>query len=271
MNKVQQYSSLTEVADFFSAISKDYVSFYDNQSFLGQYFSQRLAIVYRHLRQVLESQPNPKLLDLGCGPGMLFDYLHRQDHHNWEFWGTDIAEGMIRECTQKFGHLDNAHFAVGQVQNPEFPDQSFDAVICLGVLEYLEPEAAEVAIAQMNRVLKPNGVLILSLTSNHSLYGWNKNLISKIKRLVSQLKGRAYQPNVGDGRRFEEHKVRRLLLDQSLDEVETEYFGLNLLFPWVDNKFPKLSTQLYGWCDRLFERRLRWPYSAMVIKAKKSE
>jgi ubiquinone/menaquinone biosynthesis C-methylase UbiE len=104
-----------------------------------------------------------KVLDIGCGPAVMTDDLLRR---GCTVCGIDVSEKMIDLALAKMENHDlrqNACFSVGDIENLEFPDGHFDAVICMGVLEYLLDDRP--AISEMSRVLKPGGIAIITTPS----------------------------------------------------------------------------------------------------------
>src|SRR3989339_333564 len=49
-----------------------------------------------------------KVLDVGCGPGVMVDGFKAKDY---DFYGVDLAQDMIDKCLEKYGNLDNVHFS----------------------------------------------------------------------------------------------------------------------------------------------------------------
>lgn len=105
----------------------------------------------RLAQEMLEAEvpPAAKVLDVGCGPG---EMAARLTGRGYEVWGLDIAEPMIRYARARCGA---DRFRVGDAENIPFADNTFDAVICLAVVEYLD--ADERALREIRRVLKPGG------------------------------------------------------------------------------------------------------------------
>ena len=104
---------------------------------------------------------NARVLDIGCGPGVFTKELLK---NGCEVWGIDVSEAMIglaQKRAKEEGYYKNFHFSVGDIENLNFPDKNFDFVFCVGVLEYLKDDSA--AIRQMNRVLKDNGRIIITV------------------------------------------------------------------------------------------------------------
>ena len=101
--------------------------------------------------------PGSKVLDVGCGTG---EMAARLAEGGYEAWGVDIAEPMIRYACHRHK---SGQFRVGDVERIPFDDNSFDAVVCLGVIEYLAND--ERALSEIRRVLKPGGSAVVSTPS----------------------------------------------------------------------------------------------------------
>jgi ubiquinone/menaquinone biosynthesis C-methylase UbiE len=98
-----------------------------------------------------------KVLDLGCGPGETSALLMQR---GYDVWGVDIAEPMIRHARERCG---TDQFRLGDLEDIPFPDGMFDAVVCLGAIEYLDSDAK--ALGEIRRVLVPGGTAILATPS----------------------------------------------------------------------------------------------------------
>src|SRR5262245_65977784 len=71
-----------------------------------------------------------KVLDLGCGTG---EMAARLAERGYEVWGVDIAEPMVRYASH---HHKSGRFRVGDLEHIPFEDNTLDAVVCLGRIEY---------------------------------------------------------------------------------------------------------------------------------------
>lgn len=109
-----------------------------------------------------------RVADIGCGPAvMAADLLER----GFEVWATDAAPLMIERGRARLAAHPRAgrlHLSVGDIESLHFPDNFFDAVIAMGVLEYL-PDYS-VALSELHRILRPGGVLILTVPNQLSEY-----------------------------------------------------------------------------------------------------
>lgn len=100
-----------------------------------------------------------RFLDIGCGGG---SYLYRLRQWGWEPYGVEPSESGVRQA-RALG-LDVRQ---GQLQGASFPDSFFDAIRLSHVLEHLvDPQGT---FREMNRVLKPDGVVYVTVPNTRSL------------------------------------------------------------------------------------------------------
>jgi SAM-dependent methyltransferase len=98
-----------------------------------------------------------RILDAGCGAGPLFAALR---DGGAIVTGFDKSAGMIELARRRLG--DDADLQVADLGRPlPFPDDTFDDVTASLVLHYLEDWGP--ALAELRRVLKPGGRLIVSV------------------------------------------------------------------------------------------------------------
>ena len=109
--------------------------------------------------QVLEPRPGMQILDLACGPGTLSRRLAAMVSPGGEIVGVDLAPGMIELARDL--EISSARFEIMDIEQLEFDDGSFDAVVCGHGLQY----AADLprALREARRVLRPSGRLAASV------------------------------------------------------------------------------------------------------------
>lgn len=144
-------------------------------------FWQRYARLYTHfvnghsrLYREVGAQIRPHLnrsmnvLELACGTGRLSRLLCPQVQL-WE--ATDFSGAMIAEA-RKSSHSSRLHFSVQDATNLPYASETFDAVLIANALHIMpHPEKA---LAEIHRVLKPEGLLFaptfLSEEGRNSLF-----------------------------------------------------------------------------------------------------
>ena len=100
------------------------------------------------------------ILDVGTGTGILIPYLHKIVGSKGHITAIDYARNMVEICKKKYSNLPNLSVSVANIETLQFPDNSFDAVICFGVFPHLDNKQA--ALNQFHQVLKHNGKLIIA-------------------------------------------------------------------------------------------------------------
>jgi len=97
-----------------------------------------------------------RVLDMGCGEGYGSAMLAERAG---QMVGTDCSKEVIAHAAAKYP-LPNVEFRCMPAEKQSFPDESFDVVVCLELIEHVEDYVA--VMEQMHRVLKPEGTLIIS-------------------------------------------------------------------------------------------------------------
>lgn len=98
-----------------------------------------------------------RVLDIGCGGGEQAAVLAAAGIP--EVHAIDASPYMVAHAKESFPHI---QFAVRAAEDTGFADAEFDAVCLSFVFHEIPPKFAELAIAEIYRVLKPNGELIVA-------------------------------------------------------------------------------------------------------------
>ncbi|HDM36970.1 MAG TPA: class I SAM-dependent methyltransferase [Candidatus Syntrophoarchaeum butanivorans] len=100
------------------------------------------------------------ILDLGCGSG-LTAFAIRSKSPGVKIVGIDISDEMVRVAKKRAVLHGNSRliFLVGDMERIPFKDSTFDLVVCINVIRYLD--GLEDAFSDIHRVLKEKGGLIL--------------------------------------------------------------------------------------------------------------
>ncbi|MUV38456.1 Malonyl-[acyl-carrier protein] O-methyltransferase [Lentibacillus sp. JNUCC-1] len=101
------------------------------------------------------SQSDEKMLDIGAGDGYGSYKLHQS---GYKVTGMDLSSEMVRLATQS--HEDIA-FQQGDVNDLPFEPETFDAIMCINVLEWTEQPLH--ALNEIARVLKSEGRLFAGI------------------------------------------------------------------------------------------------------------
>jgi len=227
------------------------------------WFVGRRRLVMRLLEPCLKPGSG-WLLDAGCGTGALLTELQQRARH---VVGLDLEPLALRYARQR------GEFALVQARLEALPFRSntFDAITALDVLEHLPDDRP--ALRELRRVLKPDGVLIITVPAYRFLWSKHDIALHHYRRYTArELRARLHEAG------FE---VRKLSYAVSL------LFVPILLFRWLDRlrRTPPAATlvpvgkrlnrwliQLQDWESRLLQRvNLPFGVSLVAVACKKGE
>ncbi|MBD3380014.1 MAG: methyltransferase domain-containing protein [Candidatus Omnitrophica bacterium] len=109
------------------------------------------SLLEAHLRAAGEpSEGSDKCLDLCCGTGIVGRALKQK---GWQPTGIDVTREMAERCSDFFPAV------TGSIESMPFEDASFDLAVLRQSFMLVDEKAA---LSEIRRVLKKNGVFILS-------------------------------------------------------------------------------------------------------------
>jgi SAM-dependent methyltransferase len=94
-----------------------------------------------------------RVLDCGSGTG-----IYAPEFASENYVGIDLAPEYVARARAAYSGYD---FRVMDAARMDFPDESFDAAILSGVLHHLDGDMARRVLAELRRVLKPDGELLV--------------------------------------------------------------------------------------------------------------
>ena len=95
--------------------------------------------------------PGLRVLDVGCGPGVLVDYLPDVDYA-----GTDLSEAYIEAATERYG--DKGRFFVGRVDDLDADEfGTFDVIIAKSLLHHIDEDEILHLFDVAAATLRPGG------------------------------------------------------------------------------------------------------------------
>lgn len=132
---------------------------------MGQEGSKHHQLVIPTVIELLNLQPNDKLIDLGCGQGVLSTYVNEQQAH---YTGLDISPTLIEIAEKRHSQQELAQFFQAdvtdlevQVEKYQLPlkESSFDKATFL--LSIADIENLDQALHSAAWALKPQGTLVI--------------------------------------------------------------------------------------------------------------
>ena len=107
------------------------------------------------------NNPNPRILDVGCGTGANLKMLAAYGRAE----GVDISQQAIDFCHER--GLDSVK--LGAIEQLPYENNSFEIVTALDVIEHLDDDVA--GLREIRRVLRPDGRVLLFVPAFMFLWG----------------------------------------------------------------------------------------------------
>jgi SAM-dependent methyltransferase len=168
------------------------------------------------------SVATPDVLDVGCGTGVVLRELMGWANPT----GLDMSGLALGFCR----HRSLTRLVQGDGSDLPLQNRQFDAIIGLDIFEHIDDHVA--AFAEAYRVLRPGGILVLSVPAFRSLWG-------------------PHDVALMHHRRYRAPEMRKLLEDAGF-VVRRSTYSVFFLFPVI-----------FVW--RLFEKRKKGPAKASLV------
>lgn len=197
---------------------RDYFESTDQVAKFGAQDDYNLLSRRRAVAELLDRLEFDEVLDLGCGSG---GYLPLVSAHDCEYHGCDFSESMIdaaRERAVDIGVADRTSFEVADAADTPYPDDRFDVVFSVGLLEYFEDP--DDLLREISRILRPGGGLVLHSYSPYPYLNHMWPLLGRVKRLI------------GDGvahHRRPKHEVDDIAARHGFELVDWRHSNVNVL------------------------------------------
>ncbi|MFH0727933.1 MAG: methyltransferase domain-containing protein [Pseudomonadota bacterium] len=114
---------------------------------------------FERLFSLLPLKPGDRVLDAGCGSGVLVPFILDRITPTGILYELDFSAKMI-DTNQCLHPSENIRFMVSDVENAPLADASFDGVICFSCFPHFHDK--ENALRALSRTLKPEGVFVVS-------------------------------------------------------------------------------------------------------------
>jgi hypothetical protein len=116
---------------------------------------------YEYPYAILNIPFDARVLDVGGGSS--FSYYLAERVETCTVLDIDQKVGdeleLIKNHTRKFG---NIFFRLGDARAIPYPDNTFDCITCISVLEHMDNKNILAAFSEMMRVTKPDGVVLIT-------------------------------------------------------------------------------------------------------------
>ncbi len=204
----------------------------------------------------LSIEPGMKVLDAGCGSGVLTAIV-AQENPDVTAIGIDGNVDAIAFCHSKWRYLENASFLNMKIDElSALEDSTIDRIAFLEVLEHITPFQAKWVLKEFNRILSPEGFLVVSTPNRRSFWPVQEFLID-LFQLAPKLKGDQHE-KLYSSKELEE-------VTKSNGFIVVKKQKINFLAPWV----AVLSQSLAKWFHTVELKNTWIPGSLLLFTFKK--
>jgi len=168
---------------------------YEEASGEGAIYRERSAAVLKWVDELTMPLAD-RVLEIGCGAGVIAVALAQR---GYVVEAVDSVADMLnstRRYAAGAGMSSSVFTSLGDAHRLAFPDSAFGLVLTIGVLPYLH--SPKTALAEMARVLKPGGFLLVTAGNRsrltHVLDPWLCPALQPVKRVVRAILRRFRRP-----------------------------------------------------------------------------
>lgn len=125
---------------------------------------------------------NPQmLLDIGAGFGYIEELLSKEK--SIKLYANDISQRAIDNLKKKY----IGNFEVASIYTKTYKESFFDTILALEVLEHIPPSKILNVLKKIKRILKKNGLFILSIPTNEGLELMTNNPNGHVRLYTKEL------------------------------------------------------------------------------------
>jgi ubiquinone/menaquinone biosynthesis C-methylase UbiE len=141
-------------------------------AFVSLFFLGRRRASFMALIGAARVKPGQRVLDVGCGTGYFARLLSQSVGADGLVVGVDASREMIGYASRETGRASNCQFHVGTAESLSFPAEHFDVVVSSLFIHHLPADLQVIALAEMRRVLRPGGTLLVAEAHVPRAFGW---------------------------------------------------------------------------------------------------
>lgn len=153
------------------------------------------------------SKMQGKLLDVGCGEGVLLGKISEKYGNRYELYGTDLSGKAIEKANSCSG--DRVRFVQGDAEHLPYEENMFDVIICTHSFHHYPNPS--VALEGFNRCLKKDGMLLI-------VENYRPEFIRLLRNILFVIMN---HPN-GDIKFYSQNEIENLFRKAKFTDIDTK-------------------------------------------------
>lgn len=148
-----------------------------------QYAEEQNAKIEAALES-LDVEKYGSMLDVGCGTGLLFDYVAEKTE---ELIGLDTSRKILLQAKKRSERFANTHLILADADNMPFEDCVFNYVFAMTIIQNMpNPEKT---VDEVKRVAKKTGVMVITGLKKKFPFEVFEDFLRKLSLNVIEIKG----------------------------------------------------------------------------------
>ncbi|MEV1017281.1 MULTISPECIES: class I SAM-dependent methyltransferase [unclassified Micromonospora] len=181
--------SMERVRQAYASVADLYIELFGTRE---QVDPDDLALIGRHLA----GRPG-KVLDLGCGPGHLTDYLRSS---GVDATGIDVVPEFVAHARATYP---SGNYRLGSLGDLDVADHSVAGILAWYSLIHLPPERLDGVLTTFRRALAPSGRLVLGLFSGDEVDAFDHKVMTAYRWPVDEIAARLARAGFTEVERLE--------------------------------------------------------------------
>jgi ubiquinone/menaquinone biosynthesis C-methylase UbiE len=168
--------NVEQVRDAYTSVAALYIELFGTSQ---QVHGDDLAFIERHL----SSQPGT-VLDLGCGPGHITDYLRSL---GVDAMGIDMVPEFIAHAKAAHPH---GRYQRGSMKSLDVENHSIAGILAWYSLIHLPPQDLDDVLAEFRRVMTPAGTLVVGFFDGDEVATFDHKVVTAYRWPVDEFSAR---------------------------------------------------------------------------------
>ncbi|MEO8607163.1 MAG: methyltransferase domain-containing protein [Chloroflexota bacterium] len=199
-----------------------------------------LQTIARRLVETTGLHPSGRVLDIATGTGVVALYAAQMVGGGGRVVGVDLSPEMLARAGEKAAAagLNQVTFQQGDAEHLDFPDASFDAVLCSSSLFFMPDMAA--ALREWRRVLVPDGKVGFS--------NFGTSFFQPLRQMfAARMNQHGFPTPPLPNSRLEDPAVcQQLLTDAGFTDVQIREEQLGYFATGIDERWSDIESGLEG-------------------------